>query len=76
MLSAGSKFYYLRNGAALLELALISWGMQRVASRGYTPMATPDLVRASLLEKCGFQPRATNTQVCTSYYPTGCSNAV
>ncbi|KAK9843369.1 hypothetical protein WJX74_011088 [Apatococcus lobatus] len=60
---AGSKFYYLRNAAALLELALISWGMQRVAARGYTPMSTPDLVRASLLEKCGFQPRATNTQV-------------
>jgi seryl-tRNA synthetase len=33
-----------------------------VAARGFTPITTPDLVRASVLEKCGFQPRAENTQ--------------
>jgi seryl-tRNA synthetase len=27
------------------------------------PIMTPDLVKESVLEKCGFQPRADNTQV-------------
>jgi seryl-tRNA synthetase len=36
--------------------------VQKCVTRGYTPMTTPDLVRASVLEKCGFQPRMANTQ--------------
>jgi len=59
----GQKFYYLRNAGALLELALVSWAMARVGAKGYTPFTTPDIVKASVLEKCGFQPRGTNTQV-------------
>ncbi|GBF92787.1 seryl-tRNA synthetase [Raphidocelis subcapitata] len=60
---SGSKFYYLKNAAALLELALVNYAMNKVVSRGFTPIMTPDLVKASVLEKCGFQPRADNTQV-------------
>ena len=60
----GQKFYYLRNSGALLELALVSWALARVGARGFLPLTTPDLVKASVLEKCGFQPRGTNTQVC------------
>ncbi len=37
--------------------------MQRVAAAGFLPHGTPDLVRATVLEKCGFQPRGDNTQV-------------
>ena len=44
-------------------MAIINWAFQRVAAAGFTPLTTPDLVRASVLEKCGFQPRADNTQV-------------
>jgi len=36
--------------------------MGKAVARGYTPMITPDLVRTEVLEKCGFQPRAENTQ--------------
>lgn len=60
---AGPKFYYLKREAALLELALVSHTMQALAARGYVPHVTPDLVRESVLDKCGFQPRADNTQV-------------
>lgn len=60
---AGTKFYYLKREAALLELALVNWAMQKVVARGFIPMITPDLVRESVFEKCGFQPRATNTQI-------------
>jgi seryl-tRNA synthetase len=53
----------LRNAAALLELALVNWAITKVVARGFTPIMTPDLVKESVLEKCGFQPRGTNTQV-------------
>lgn len=66
---SGTKFVYLRRAAALLEMGLCNWALQKVASRGYLPMSTPDLVRASVLEKCGFQPRAENTQVSPLPWP-------
>ena len=36
--------------------------MQKCVAKRYTPIIAPDLVRESVLEKCGFQPRMTNTQ--------------
>jgi seryl-tRNA synthetase len=60
---SGAKFYYLRREAALLELALVQYAMHKVVRRGFVPMMTPDLVRESVFEKCGFQPRADNTQI-------------
>ena len=48
-----------------MEVALCNWALQKVAARGFLPMTTPDLVRESILEKCGFQPRAENSQVKT-----------
>lgn len=59
---AGAKFVYLKRAAALLELALCNWAMAKAAAKGFIPVSTPDLVRAGVLEKCGFQPRGENTQ--------------
>lgn len=61
--AAGAKFVYLRRAAAQLELALYTWALGKATAAGFIPMTTPDLVRESVLEKCGFQPRADNTQV-------------
>ena len=47
----------------MLELALINWAFAKVVSKGFKPMMVPDMVRSSVVEKCGFQPRAENTQV-------------
>jgi len=60
---SGQKFYYLRNAAALMEMALVNYALSKAMSKGFTPIMTPDLVKESVLEKCGFQPRGTNTQV-------------
>ncbi|KAK0576420.1 hypothetical protein LWI29_017118 [Acer saccharum] len=60
---SGSKFYYLKNEAVMLEMALINWTLSEVMKRGFTPLTTPEIVRSSVVEKCGFQPRAANTQV-------------
>lgn len=61
--AAGAKFVYLRGAAARLELALCTWALNEACAAGFEPMTTPDLVRSSVLERCGFQPRADNTQV-------------
>ncbi|KAK4488880.1 hypothetical protein RD792_004670 [Penstemon davidsonii] len=60
---SGSKFYYLKNEAVLLEIGLVNWAVSEVMKKGFTPLTTPEIVRSSVVEKCGFQPRGTNTQV-------------
>lgn len=60
---SGSKFYYLKNEAVLLEMGLVNWAVSEVMKKGFTPLTTPEIVRSSVVEKCGFQPRGTNTQV-------------
>eukprot|EP00262_Sarcandra_glabra_P020193 TRINITY_DN7944_c0_g4_i1.p1 TRINITY_DN7944_c0_g4~~TRINITY_DN7944_c0_g4_i1.p1 ORF type:complete len:517 (-),score=84.10 TRINITY_DN7944_c0_g4_i1:442-1992(-) len=60
---SGSKFYYLKNEAVLLEIGLINWALSAVMKKGFVPLTTPEIVRSSVIEKCGFQPRAENTQV-------------
>ncbi|CAN0889959.1 Serine--tRNA ligase, chloroplastic/mitochondrial [Linum grandiflorum] len=60
---SGTKFYYLKNEAVLLEMALVNWTLSQVMKKGFTPLITPEIVRSSIVEKCGFQPRGDNTQV-------------
>ncbi len=57
---SGQKFYFLKNEAVLLEMALVQYAMQTVLKRGYTPIITPDLARVEVLEGIGFQPRDPN----------------
>lgn len=54
---SGQKFLYFKNGAALLELALVQWAMHEAVRRGFSPHITPDLVRSSVVAGCGFMPR-------------------
>jgi seryl-tRNA synthetase len=53
----GSKFVYLKNMAAMLELKLVSWAMEGLRTQGYTPVITPDLSRNEIISGCGFNPR-------------------
>ena len=53
----GNKFVFLKNEAALLELALTNWVVNLVTKKGYEPVLTPDLARKQYIEACGFQPR-------------------
>jgi seryl-tRNA synthetase len=59
---AGQKFYFLKREAALLELALVQYAMQALVREGFTPMITPDLARAEVLEGIGFIPRDPNPE--------------
>jgi seryl-tRNA synthetase len=53
----GSKFVFLKNQAAILELALVNWTIANVMKRGYTFMTSPDISKTSIIEGCGFSPR-------------------
>jgi seryl-tRNA synthetase len=59
----GSKFVFLKNEAAMLEMALCTYAMNKVVKRGFTPVTTPDIARQSVVEACGFQPRDASSQV-------------
>lgn len=54
---AGAKFYFLKNEAVLLELALVQYAMTTLVKKGWTPIITPDLAKVDVLEGIGFQPR-------------------
>jgi seryl-tRNA synthetase len=60
---AGQKFYYLKNEAVLLELALVQYAFQKLLEKGYTPIITPDVARVDVLEGIGFMPRGPETQI-------------
>jgi seryl-tRNA synthetase len=60
---AGQKFYYLKNEAVLLELALVQYAMAALLREGYTPIITPDVARSEVLEGIGFIPRGPETQI-------------
>ncbi len=60
---AGPKFYFLRNEAVLLDLALQRFAIERLMAHGFTPVVTPDLARPAILEGIGFNPRGEESQV-------------
>ncbi|WP_337175812.1 serine--tRNA ligase [Paludisphaera sp.] len=60
---AGSGFYFLKNDAVLLDLALQQFALRKLIGRGFVPITTPDLARNSILEGIGFTPRGEETQV-------------
>ena len=55
---AGAKFYYLKDGLALLENALLQLGIKKVTEHGFHFMNVPDMVTSRVLEGCGFNPRS------------------
>jgi seryl-tRNA synthetase len=60
---AGHGFYFLKNEAAMLELALQQFTMSFLVGEGFTPMITPDLARGDVLKGVGFIPRGPETQI-------------
>jgi seryl-tRNA synthetase len=47
---SGAKFYYLKNGVALLEFALIQYALSVAMRHGFIPFSTPDLAKREVLE--------------------------
>jgi seryl-tRNA synthetase len=59
----GHGFYFLKNEAVLLELALQRYALDILIDEGFTPTTTPDLARNEVLEGIGFIPRGPETQI-------------
>ena len=57
---AGAKFYYLKNELALLENALVQFGLKKVMEKGFNFITVPDLVSSRVLEGTGFNPRTSD----------------
>ena len=55
---SGARFAYLAGDAVLLELALLRWAIDRVATHGFIPVMPPVLVRERALYGTGFFPEA------------------
>ena len=66
---AGAKFYYLKGELALLENALLQYGLSKVLEHGFTFMTVPDMVSSRVLEGCGFNPRSSEQS--DEYYIEG-----
>ncbi len=59
----GPKFYYLKNKAVFLELALVRYAMDILQKRGFIPVITPDIAREEILEGIGFNPRGSESNI-------------
>ena len=60
---AGHGFYFLKNDAVLLELALQRYAVDLLIAEGFTPTITPDLARNEILQGTGYIPRGPETQI-------------
>jgi seryl-tRNA synthetase len=59
----GANFYFLKNEAVLLELALARFALDALRHEGFTLYTTPDMARMKVLEGTGFNPRGAETQI-------------
>jgi seryl-tRNA synthetase len=62
---AGTKFYYLKNEAVFLELALVRYAFDILQKHGFRPFITPDIAREEIVEGIGFNPRGPESNIYT-----------
>ena len=60
---AGHGFYFLKNDAVLLDLALQQFAVRHLVDAGFTPVVTPDLAYSEILQGTGYIPRGPETQI-------------
>ncbi len=62
---AGQKFYYIKNKAVILQMALERYAMDIVIKHGFTPFITPDVAKEEILNGIGFNPRGAESNIYT-----------
>ncbi len=65
---SGAKFYFLKAKLAILEQALIRYGIDFAVREGFEMLTTPDLAKEEVLVAKGFLPRGPEKQI---YYVEG-----
>lgn len=54
---SGSGFYFLKGKGAVLEMALVRFGLDVLMEKGYTPMIVPEIVRGRVAGGTGYIPQ-------------------
>jgi len=54
--TSGARFYYLKNEAVLLEIALLHYTINKLISKGFSPIIPPVLVKEEAMYASGFFP--------------------
>ena len=62
---SGPKFYYLKNEAVHLELALTRYALDILQGEGFMPTITPDIAKEEVVEGIGFNPRGEESNIYT-----------
>lgn len=62
---SGFRGYFLKNGGALLEMALWQYFNQKLVHKGFTPMIVPSLVSKKTLVGTGYLPGGEDDLYCT-----------
>mmetsp|Transcript_1288 Transcript_1288/g.1536 ORF Transcript_1288/g.1536 Transcript_1288/m.1536 type:complete len:463 (+) Transcript_1288:55-1443(+) len=57
---SGSSWYYLVGDGALLEQALIQYGLSKARLNGYIMVTPPSIVKNEIVNACGFKPNDQN----------------
>ncbi len=61
--TSGTKFYFLKNQAVILELALIRYALDIAQTYGYSLYQTPDLAKQDIVESLGYSPRSDSPDI-------------
>ena len=62
---SGQKFYYIKNKAVILQMALERYAMDIVVKHGFIPFITPDVAKEEILNGIGFNPRGAESNIYT-----------
>ncbi len=60
---SGQKFYYLKNKAVMLELALVRYALEILEKESFTITLTPDIAKEDIVEGIGFIPRGEESNI-------------
>ena len=60
---SGSKFYYLKNQAVMLDLALSRYALDILSKHNFTITITPDIAKEKIVEGAGFVPRGAEANI-------------
>ncbi|KAK3757864.1 hypothetical protein RRG08_014420 [Elysia crispata] len=61
--TTGSKTYFLEDGLARLEEALVMYTVERLMAKGFELVSVPDLLQCDVVDSCGFKTSTDRSQV-------------
>ena len=61
----GPKFYFLKNEAVILQMALERYALDILIKHGFSRYITPDIAKEEILEGIGFNPRGPESNIYT-----------